>query len=257
MIELTGHIGRRTLQSVDRLLELLAFTYRMLGLLFRHPKAGSALVRRVTVEQIYFTAVQALPIIIPTALFIGCLQILQWARLAGQLELGKTVVLLIVREVGPLITAILVILRSATAVTIEISYMNVLHEMDALEMSGLDPLRIVCLPRLIGITCAILSLFAVFDLVAILGGYMVLWATTHIPLGNFLEQIAKALSASDILVGFFKAICFGITITVTCLYRGFQTQHQITGVPMATSKSAIECFLSCLVIDILISMIFL
>jgi phospholipid/cholesterol/gamma-HCH transport system permease protein len=257
MIELTGHIGRRTLQSLDRILELLAFTYRMLGLLFSHPKTGSALVRRVTVEQIYFTAVQALPIIIPTALFIGCIQILQWAKLAGQLDLGKTVVLLIVREVGPLLTALLVILRSATAVTIEISYMNVLHEMDALEMAGLDPLRIVCLPRLLGITGAILSLFAVFDLVAILGGYIVLWATTHIPLGNFLDQIAKALSASDILVGFLKAIGFGITITVTCLYRGFQIQHQITGVPMATSKSAIECFLSCLVIDILISMIFL
>jgi phospholipid/cholesterol/gamma-HCH transport system permease protein len=257
MIEPTGHIGRRTLQSLDRILELLAFTYRMLGLLFRPSKTGGALVRRVTVEQIYFTAVQALPILIPTALIIGCLQILQWAKLAGQLDLGKTVVLLIVREVGPLITALLVILRSATAVTIEISYMNVLHEMDAIEMAGMDPLRIVCLPRLMGITSAILSLFAVFDLVAILGGYMVLWATTDIPLGNFLEQIGKAISASDILVGFFKAICFGITITVTCLYRGFQTRNQITDVPLATSKSAIECFLSCLVIDIFISMIFL
>ncbi len=233
-----------------------AFAYRIMRLLFIHPKTGSELVRRVIIEQIYFTAVQALPILIPTALIIGCIQIIQWTKLSGQVDLEKTIVFIIVREVGPLITAFLVILRSATAVTVEISYMNVLHEMDALEMAGIDPFRIVCLPRLVGITSAILSLFVVFDIVSIIGGYTVLLATTHIPLGNFLSQIAKAVTATDIWMGFLKAICFGLTITVTSLYHGFGTQGQITRIPMATSRASVECFLYCLGVDVFISTLF-
>ena len=256
MEQITGYIGRKTLRTLNRTLDLFAFSYRILGLLFVRPKVGSALIRRVIIEQIYFTAVQALPILIPTALFIGCIQIFQWTKLSGQVDLGKTIVLLIVREIGPLITALLVILRSATAVTVEISYMNVLHEMDAFEMTGIDPFRIVCLPRLVGITSAILSLFVVFDIVSIVGGYMVVWMTTHLPLGNFLGQIAKAITATDIWIGFLKAICFGFTITVISLYHGFGTQRQITRVPMATSRASVECFLYCLVIDIFISALF-
>lgn len=256
MKQWTGYIGRQTIDSFNRMLDQFAFSYRILSLLFIRPKTGSALVQRVIIEQIYFTAVQALPILIPTALFIGCIQIFQWTKLYGQVGLEKTIIILVIREVGPLITAFLVILRSATAVTVEISYMNVLNEIDALEMAGIDPLRIVCLPRLVGITTAILSLFIVFDVVSVFGGYTVLWVTTHIPLGNFLSQIAKAISATDIWIGFLKAVCFGFTITVISLYHGFGTQRQITRVPMATSRASVNCFLYCLVVDIFISALF-
>ncbi|MGD9212745.1 MAG: ABC transporter permease [Desulfobacteraceae bacterium] len=256
MKAITGYIGRKTIKCVNRTLDLFAFSYRILKLLFIRQKVGSALVQRVVIEQIYFTAVQALPILIPTALFVGWLQIFQSTKFAGQVDLEKTIVFLIIREVGPLITALLVILRSATAVTVEISYMNVLHEMDALEMAGIDPFRIVCLPRLVGITSAILSLFVVFDIVSILGGYMVVWVSTHIPLGNFLSQISKAITATDIWIGILKAVCFGFTITVISLYHGFGIQRQITYIPMATSRASVECFLYCLIVDIFISTLF-
>ena len=82
---------------------------------------------------------ESLPIIIPIALIIGCILIIQFVKVSGQYDLGKTTVLLIVRELGPIITAFLVILRSATAVTIEIGYMNTLHEIEAIEMAGIDP----------------------------------------------------------------------------------------------------------------------
>ena len=150
----------------------------------------------------------------------------------------------------------MVILRSATAVTIEVSYMRVLHELDAIEMSGLDPLRVVCVPRLVGITSALLGLFVVFDLVSILGGYAIVWLLTYIPMGSFLYQIAKAVTLSDIAVGILKAVMFGVTITVTCLYRGFEMKRQITEVPVATSRSAVECFFYCLVINAFISLVF-
>jgi len=187
---------------------------------------------------------------------MGAMVIIQFARLSGQYDFGRISVLLIVRALGPIITALLVILRSATAVTIEVSYMRVLNELDAIEMIGIDPIQIVCLPRLIGITSAIIGLFVIFDLVSILGGYAIVWMITYIPMSNFLHQIAKAITGTDIIVGAIKAVLFGITITVTCLYRGFEMKQRITEVPVATSKSAIECFLYCLVVNVFISTLF-
>ena len=256
MDQIAGHFGRKTLTSVHRILNLFAFTYRMFTSIITNPKEGRILVRRIALEQVYFTAVQALPVIIPFALIIGSMLIFQFARVSGQYDLGKTAVLLIVRELGPIITALLVILRSATAVTIEISYMTVFHEIEAIEMTGLDPMRIICLPRLIGITSAILCLFIVFDIVSIIGGYAIVWMISQIPMGNFFGQLAKAISVSDITAGLVKAIFFGVTITATCLYHGFETKKQITMVPVVASKAAVDCFFYCLVMNVLISILF-
>jgi phospholipid/cholesterol/gamma-HCH transport system permease protein len=256
MTQATGYIGRKVANSINHILDLFAFAYRIIVITLANPKEGRALIGRIIVQQLYFTAIQALPVILPIALLLGSAIIIQFARLSGQYDFGRISVLLIVREVGPIITAMMVILRSATAVTIEISYMRVLHELDALEMNGMDPIRVVCVPRMVGITAALLGLFIVFDLVSIMGGYAVVWLVTYIPMSGFLHQIAKAITIGDITVGIVKAILFGMTITVTCLYRGFEMKRQITEVPVATSRSAVECFLYCLVINAFISIIF-
>ena len=256
MVKIAGYAGRRAIASATHIIDILAFNYRMSMLFFHRPLEGRALIRRVIVEQIYFTAVQALALIIPIALIIGSMLIIQFGRLSGQYDLGKVMILLIVREFGPVITAILVILRSATAVTTEISYMNVFKEIDTIEMAGIDPMRMVCLPRLIGITTAILCLFIVFDLVAIIGGYATVWVVTYIKMGNFLGQVGKAITATDIAVGIIKALCFGVTITVTCFIHGFSPKKLMTEIPAATSKASVECFFYCLVINVTISILF-
>ncbi len=256
MERVIGYIGRKTIASLTHIVDLSAFIYRIFYQIFNHPEEGRVLVNRIVVQQLYFTAVQALPILIPISLLIGSTVIIQFAKLSGQYDFGRISVLLIIREIGPTTTALLVILRSATAVTIEISYMRVLNELDTLEMIGLDPVRVVCVPRLVGITSAMVGLFVVFDLVSILGGYAIVWLVTNVPMSNFLFQIGKAITPADIVVGLIKALLFGITITATCLYRGFERKRQITEVPIATSQSAIECFLYCLVINVLISIIF-
>ncbi len=256
MDHIAGFIGRKTINSVNRMLDLFAFTYRIGKLILQRPKEGRSLIRRITLEQIYFTAVQALPIIIPVALIIGSMLIVQFTRISNQYDLGQTMVLLIVRELGPGITALIVILRSATSVTVEIGYMNVFHEIDTIEMAGIDPVRVICLPRLIGITTAVLCLFIIFDLIAIVGGYAVVWGATYIPMGNLLAQIGKAITPIDIVVGIVKAVCFGIAITVISLYHGFNIKKHITKLPSTTSGAAIECFFYCLIINVIISAVF-
>ena len=253
---IAGYIGRKATSTTNHIFNLFAFTYRIFVLIFQRPREGRALVRRVTLEQVYFTCVQALPIIIPIALVFGSMLIIQFAKVSGQYNLGKTMVMLIIRELGPVITALLVILRSATAVTVEISFMNAFNEIDTIEMAGIDPMRIVCLPRFIGITSAILCLFIVFDIVSIIGGYLIVGVFTHIPMGNFMAQIGRAITATDIAVGIIKAIFFGIIIAATCLKHGFSIKKFITEVPVSSSKAAVECFFYCLVINVIISILF-
>ena len=253
---IAGYIGRKATSTSNHILNLFAFTCRIFVLILQRPKAGRALVRRISLEQVYFTCVQALPIIIPIALVFGSMLIIQFAKVSGQYDLGKTMVMLIVRELGPVVTALLVILRSATAVTIEISFMNRFHEIDTIEMAGIDPMRIVCLPRFIGITSAILCLFIVFDIVAIIGGYLIVWIFTYIPLGDFMAQIGRAITATDIAVGIIKAMFFGIIISAICLKHGFSIKKIITDVPVSNSKAAVECFFYCLVINVIISILF-
>lgn len=256
MAQFVGHIGRKTINAVNHLLNLFALTFRILTLISKRPKAGRIIVRRAIFEQIYFTCVQALPIIIPIALIVGSMLIIQFAKISAVYDLGKTTVLLIVRELGPMITAFLVILRSATAVTVEIGYMSVLHEIESIEMAGVDPMWIICLPRLVGITSAVICLFIVFDLVSILGGYAVVWSITYLPVDNFFQQIAKAITGVDIAVGMVKAVCFGFIITVTSLSRGFEIKKQITDIPVGTSKAAVESAVYCLISNVIISGIF-
>lgn len=256
MQTIIGTIGRRTLHAMNQIATLLTFAYQILRIIVFPPKKGISLVRRITLEQVYFTAVQTLPIVILLAMLIGSMIIIQFSTLSGQSPLGNYIVLILIRDLGPTLTALLIILRSATAVTIEISYMNVLNEMDALEMSGLDPLWVVCVPRLVGITSAILCLFIVFDITAIVGGYAVVWLITHINLGDNLFQIAKIISSADIIIGIIKAVLFGITITVICLYHGFKAKQHITQIPAAASKASVQCLGSCLVISATISILF-
>ncbi len=256
MNSLTGSIGRQALALIDHVFDVFAFTHSLLRLIFQKNPPGRAMVKKFILEQIYFTAYQALYVIIPVALLIGSTLIIQFAQLPGQYDLGKIMVLLIVREIGPIVTALIVILRTATAVSIEIGYMQVFHEIEAIEMAGIDPLRVIGLPRLIGITVAILCLFVIFDLIAVIGGYQIVWFFTQIPIKNLFGQIEAAITFTDILVGVVKAVLFGLAITVTCLYRGFKSISKITAIPSQTSKVSIECFFICLVINVIISILF-
>ena len=256
MHQLTGRIGRQAIHTANHLLNMFALTGRILASARERDRQGAALVRKIVTEQIYFTAVQALPVLVPVALITGSAILVQFSRISLQIDLGKLMVILLVREIGPGLTALLVILRSATSVTIETGYMNVLKEIETIEMTGIDPLRYIALPRLVGIISAIVSLFVIFDLISIIGGYALVRVLTELPVNSFMVQIGKALTATDIMVGLIKAVCFGVVITVTCLYHGFTPKAGFTEIPAATSRAAMECFFFCLVINGIISLLF-
>lgn len=256
LIKFAGNTGRMFLNYLNYILSISGLLYRILIIFVTRNYSGKTLVRIGIIEQIYFTAVQALWIIIPIALAVGTTFFLQVAQLTSQYEFGKLAVTILIRETSPMVTAILVILRSATAVTVEIGYMNVRKEMDAIQMSGADPIALICLPRLIGITSAILFLFIIFNLVAVFGGFIAAWILSDISLSIYLGVIGKSISMLDVAAGLVKGVTFGVLISNICMYRGFEAATSITEVPAKASKASVDCFFFCLVLNIIISICF-
>ncbi len=252
MLDYVGYIGSQTTQRLNRYTDQAAFFYRILRQIIVNPRIGRQLRIRIVIEQIYFTAVEALWIVIPIALLLGSMMILQFSDFAAQYDLGKITVALLIREFVPLITALVVILRSATATTIETGYMNVLREVEALELQGMDPLDILSVPRMIGITISMFCLITIFCITSVLGGYAIAWALTTPPLQNFLAQIAKAITGLDIVVVALKCLFFGMGITVISLYHGLAIERGITEIPVAASRGAVACLFFCMAVNFIL-----
>lgn len=212
------------------------------------------------VQQIYFTGLEALILIVAVGLLLGTLVIVQSAaqleRVGGEEVIGGLLVIVIIRELGPMITAVVVILRSGTAISIELGYMNVLKEIQTLRMQGINPFHLIAIPRLMGMIISLICLFVIFDVVAILGGAFDAWILKEIPLSDFLNNVAKAITGADIIVGLIKVVFFGTIISLISVFRGFSVREAITEVPPAASKSAVECFLLCLIFNVMVSGIF-
>ncbi len=239
---------------------LSAFFYRILKTIFIKAGQGRSIIRKTIVQQIYFTAVEVLLLLGIIGVIFGALVIIQilaqLSRVGSSEALGQFLVVIVIRELGPLIAAVIVILYAGTAMATEVGYMTVLGDIRAITMRGIDPIHLVAVPRLIGTTIAMVCLLIYLDVVALLGGFIVSWLLTGIPFYTFIMGVAVSIGASDIIIGFIKAIFFAAIIVVICLYRGFQVGGEITKLPHAISKSAMDCFLGLLIIDLIISGIF-
>lgn len=239
---------------------LSAFFYRILKTLVAKIGKGHIIIRRIIIHQIYFSAVEIMLLLGVIGIIFGALVIIQslaqLSKVGDSEALGQFLVVIIIRELGPMITAIIVILHSGTAVATEVGYMTVLGDIRAITMRGIDPIHFVAVPRLIGLIIGMVTLLIYFDVVALFGGFLVSWFITGVPFYNFIIGVATSIGGDDIIIGFLKAVFFAAIIVVICIFRGFQVEGKITKLPVAISKSAIECFLFILIVDIIISAIF-
>jgi phospholipid/cholesterol/gamma-HCH transport system permease protein len=258
--DLTGAAGRRFISRAGEALDQLGLLTRVLVTLFRARGRGGRIIRTTTIEQIYFTGVQALPVIGLMALLLGVLVIVESTERLSEVgleeALGRVMVVMIIRELGPIMTALLVILRSGVAIGIKLGYMSALREMEAIEMQGIDPVHLVAIPRIIGLMSAIVCLFIYFDLVAVFGGSAFAWLVMGVPLGRLSWVVSQALSFSDVAIGLIKAVFFGGVIGVVCVYRGMSARGELAAVAPQVSRAAVECLLWCLALDVMISAFF-
>lgn len=206
-----------------------------------NPRNRSA--RLVTLKQIYFTGVESLKIILPTSLFLGTAIIAQVIGLLGSSNvstIGKVLVWTVLRELGPLLTAIIIVARSGAAVTAELGSMNVSREVVALETLGIDIYEYLLLPRFLAFSLSAMILTIYFELGSVLGGFFIANVFWNIPYEMFSQGIYTALEFKEVFVSLFKGFVFGGLTSLICVQHGMSVGASSTMIPRAASRGVIS-----------------
>lgn len=215
--------------------------------------------KKVFIMQLLFTGVEALPIVTLISLGIGAVIIVQGVAILPQFGQGEMVynilVLIIVRELGPVLTAFIIASRSGTAITTELGNMIVSHEIEAYESVGINPITYLAVPRLLGVVGSMLLLNVYFDIFGLFGSFVVTSMLNPIPIKEYLQNLLRVLSAWDIFISFLKSFVFGYFIAVISTFHGFGVNRAITEVPVATIKSIGNCITYIIVADAVITII--
>jgi len=244
-------------RSVRSKLAELGFAARLFVKLFA--LTPSTLLRFGLVrDQIFFLGNYSLAIIAVSGLFVGFVLGLQGyytlQRYGSSEALGLLVALSLVRELGPVITALLFAGRAGTALTAEIGLMKAGEQLSAMEMMAVDPIRRILAPRLWGGVIAMPLLAAVFSAVGIAGGWMVGVLMIGIDAGSFWSQMQGGVDVwRDVGNGVIKSMVFGVTVTFVALYQGFEAQPTPEGVSRATTRTVVVASLAVLGLDFLLT----
>ena len=209
-------------------------------------------------DQILFLGNYSLVIISVSGLFVGFVLGLQGyytlQRYGSADALGLLVALSLVRELGPVITALLFAGRAGTALTAEIGLMKAGEQLSAMEMMAVDPVRRILAPRFLGGIIAMPLLAAVFSAVGVMGGWLVGVALIGIDAGSFWSQMQSGVDVwRDVGNGILKSFVFGVTVTFVALYQGFEAQPTPEGVSRATTRTVVVASLAVLGLDFLLT----
>ena len=221
--------------------------------------SGPALARFGLVrDQIFFLGNYSLAIVGVSGLFVGFVLGLQdyytLQRYGSASALGLLVALSLVRELGPVVTALLFAGRAGTALTAEIGLMKAGEQLSAMEMMAVDPVRRVLAPRLWGGIIAMPLLAAVFSAVGILGGWFVGVVMIGVDAGSFWSQMQGGVDVwRDVGNGVLKSFVFGVTVTFVALFQGFEAQPTPEGVSRATTRTVVVASLAVLALDFLLT----
>src|SRR5438552_12711566 len=179
-------------------------------------------------------------------------------RVGANAYLGTVMVTVVVRELGPLLTALIVLSRAGTSNVVELGTARALGEVEALEVLGIDPIHYLVVPRVIGMALGIFSLTVYLILIALASGY--LWAFLQdVPLtpGDYFQQLAGALRGLDFVLLGLKTCAFGIIISIVTCYFGLATPLRLEEVSRATVHAVAQSVIVCVLVDALFIIIYL
>jgi len=211
------------------------------------PKPGRRVALKVLIKQVWFTALQAIPIVIVLAAILSFLVISRAVQELGRLGatelIGRLVVIAIVRELGPLITALIVTGRSGTAIAAELATNKVMGEINALEGMGIDPAHYLVLPRLGGAIISVFGLIIVFDLVSIFAG-LVAAVLSGMTSARYFEIVLASLAFKDAWLTVAKGVVFGMIVGTVPSFHGLSVRNAATEVPVAASRGVVVSILA-------------
>lgn len=211
------------------------------------------------IKQIYYIGFRSLSVIVLVGVFTGAVLAVQaeytLAKFGATAFAGSAIALSLLRELGPVLTALMVNGRAGSAVTAELGIMKISEQVDALRSMSLDPVKFLIMPRIVaGIICVPL-LTAIFNTVGILGGYVVGVGTLGLSSGMFWSQIYQAVEEIDVISGMVKAFFFGLGIFWIACFKGWNCGFGAVGVNKATTDAVVASSVYILVVNYFLSSI--
>lgn len=212
---------------------------------------------RLISAQIQNAGVLSLVIIMTSGLFVGMVVGLQgydaFSRLRQEDLLGAAAALSLIKELGPVVTALLFAGRAGTALTAEIGLMRATDQLSAMEVMAIDPIGRIVAPRFLGGLIALPFLTAIFDVVGILGAYFVGVQMMGVDNGAFWSQMQEYVSTADVREGVIKSIAFGGAASLIAVFEGYMTERTAEGVGLATTRTVVITSVLVLVLDYMIT----
>lgn len=216
---------------------------------------------RLLIAQIFNAGARSLIIIMLCGLFVGMVLALQGydllQRFGSESALGVAAALGLVRELGPVITALLFAGRAGTSLASEIGLMRATDQLTAMEMMAVDPVRRVAAPRFLGGIIAMPLLTAIFDVIGIFGAQLIGVGLLHVESGSFWSQMQSAVQTRDIKEGLVKSLVFGVACSLVAVYEGFHAEPTAEGVGLATTRTVVISAVLTLLFDYLLTAAFL
>ncbi|NQU19081.1 ABC transporter permease [bacterium] len=211
-------------------------------------------------EQAKKIGVDSLPVVSLVGLFIGIILALQTAylmkKLSSEIYIASIIALSLTRELGPVLTALIVAGRSGAAITAEIGTMTVTEQVDALETLATNPVKYLVVPRFISLIFMLPILTAYANLIGIFGGYLIGVNRLNISSSMYITTTFHTLVNKDIVTGLIKAVFFGVIIALIACYEGLNTKGGAEGVGKSTTKSVVTSFIFIIIADCFFTALF-
>ena len=255
-----ARIGMVTAQLLHRVYEILGFTGLVTVTFLRLLRQPRRLRLVATLVQMERVGLDAMPIVGLLSFLIGVVMAYQGAdqlrRFGAEIYTVNLLGISILRELGVLLSAIIIAGRSGSAFTAQIGTMQVNEEIDALRTLGLDPIEVLVLPRLLGLGLTLPLLVFYADFMGILGGGLMSWVVLDINIPNFLTQLQSAVTTTTLWVGVVKAPFFAAIIALVGCYEGLNVTRSAESVGRLTTQSVVESIFFVIVTDATFSIVF-
>jgi len=259
---ITNYVGRKIFRFLLTIRGLGAFALITLGVMLRKFRVARRIVWPLIFHETSRAGLRLLPMFLFISIALGLLiigQSVSWLTRVGAINyLGSIMVLVVVRELGPLLAMLLVLARVGTSNVIELGTARAMGEVEALEALGIDPVHYLVMPRVIGMAIGVFCLTVYLILGALLSGYI--WAFVQdVPLrpGDYFRQLTGALSGMDFALLAVKTWVFGFIMSIVTCYHGLAQALRLEEVSYATVRAVAQSVIACVLIDALFIIIYL
>ncbi len=238
MLSLFQTIGALVLGGLGSMGKMFVFLATTLYWTFIPPLKLGRVMRQVS-----FIGAKSVPLIVLTGGFTGMILGLQvyytLRKFGADAYLGPAVALSLIRELGPVLAALMITGRAGSAVAAEIGIMRITEQVDALESMSLSPYRYLIVPNILAAVISFPLLGSIFNVVGIYGGYVVGVKLLGVSSGTYFSGIQDFVDMADIRQGLVKSVCFGIIVMWVSCYQGYYTRHGAEGVSRATTLAVV------------------